>query len=305
MELSVIIPTFNRAKILAKTLHALFEQKWRQFEIIIVDDGSKDETEKIIQNIEIPKDIKVLYFKQKNKGQGIARNLGVKKASGNITLFIGDDIIATPNLVEEHVKIHKEHLQENIAVLGRIEWHPELEITPFMEWVTNGSSILGKYGGHQFAYEKIKGKKEVDFDFFYTSNISLKTSLLKKEPFDENFQSYGWEDIELGYRLSKEKNLKIYYNESALAYHYHPMSEDMLISKMCQIGASAKIIDKKYPELKKYPSLQKRIIFHMLSNPISLMMLNTMKKIFQNKTLGAYYYYALSKKYFLQGLKKT
>lgn len=320
MNVSLIIPTHNRAEILKKTIEALFRQSEKPKQIIIIDDGSTDSTQKWIKNLfnmgsksnaqadttdqfqAEMEGIELQYLKQKNQGQGIARNLGIQKATGDIILLIGDDIIGSPNLVEEHRKIHEKHPESHIAVLGKIDWHPELKITPFMEWLTNGSSILGKYGGHQFAYEKLEGKEEADYNFFYTSNISLKTKLLKHYPFDPEFQKYGWEDIELGYRLTKKENLKIFYNPLAAAYHYHPMSEDSLAPRMRQIGASAKIIQKKYPELHKVPSRKKIWAFLLLSNPLSLFFFNMVRKILPSRKTNAYYYYARSKKYFLEGL---
>ncbi|MBI2464025.1 glycosyltransferase family 2 protein [Candidatus Peregrinibacteria bacterium] len=309
MDISVLIPTYNRAALLKKSLEALFEQSIKNFEIIIIDDGSTDTTKEIVKKMAseqkklIEKAIILRYFKQKNTGQGNARNFGIKHAQGDICLLIGDDIIGTQKFLEEHVKLHKKHHKENVAVLGRIEWHPDIKITPFMKWITNGSCILGKYGGHQFAFEKLEGKKEADYRFFYTSNISLKTSLLKKNPFDSDFQKYGWEDIELGYRLTKKMKLKIYYNPEALAFHYHPMNEKSLKPRMRQIAQSGFIIQKKYPELHAIPSRKKKFIFWLISNPLALSIFSIARKLLPLKKMSAYYYYALSKKYYLEGLK--
>lgn len=309
MDVSVIIPTYNRAALLKKTLEALFEQSIKNFEIIIIDDGSTDSTKKMMEKIssqrekQSTKKIRLKYIRQKNAGQGNARNAGIKHAQGDICLFIGDDIMGTQKLLEEHLKFHKKYNEKNAAVLGLIKWHPDLIVTPFMEWMTNGSCILGKYGGHQFAYEKLEGKKRADYHFFYTSNISLKTSILEKHPFDSNFQKYGWEDIELGYRLTKKEQLKIYYNFKAVAFHYHPMDEKSLKPRMIQIAQSASIIQKKYSELHAIPSRKKKTIFWLLSNPLSLSFFLILRKLLPSKKMNGYYYYALSKKYYLEGLK--
>lgn len=295
--ISIVIPTFNRAAILMCTIKALAAQTASKddFEVIIVDDGSTDETSKKLQTAKEVWGERLTVVMQKNKGQGIARNRGVEKAQGNIILFLGDDIFLEKNSVNGHIAFHKKHQKEREGLLGHIDWHPDLPKTPFLKWLTDGSSVLGKYGGHQFAYEKLQGKEKANFWFFYTSHISIKQSLVQKHPFDPVFSGYGWEDIELGYRLTKEENLDLYYDANIKAHHFHPMEESALERRMRSIGQSAHALQKKYPELKRVPPTWKKGIFRLLSHPTSLAFLKRQK----NPTL---YYYALSKKYFLEGL---
>lgn len=302
MLISVIIPTFNRAHILKECLQALYQQDLpeKDYEVIVVDDGSKDETKEIVGSFH--KKHNLTYLKQQNQGQGIARNHGVEKAKGKIVIFIGDDIIVTSDFLTQHLRYHLRYPDENRAVLGFVTWHPKLQLTPFMNWLTNGSTILGRFGGHQFAFEKLQGKEEADYNFFYTSNVSLKRSLIDKYPFDPSFSKYGWEDIELGYRLHRRVNLKLHYNPKAVGYHDHAMSEETLATRMRNIGSSAWILHHKYPELKKVPSLGKRFIFWLLSNPASLFLLRVLRNLTQGQMINLYFY-ALSKKYFLEGLR--
>jgi len=302
MQISVIIPTFNRAKILKECLHAVFKQDFplKDYEVIVVDDGSKDNTKEVVY--ELKEKYKNLYYHyQKNQGQGIARNTGIMHAKGGIVCFIGDDIIVCPEFLTEHIRVHLKYGGENVAVLGFVGWHPKLTITPFMKWLTNGSSVLGKFGGHQFAFEKLQNKQQADYNFFYTSNISLKRSLLDKYPFDPEFSGYGWEDIELGYRPHKRVGLRLIYNNKAIGYHDHAMTEDSLRGRMRSIGASAWIIHRKYPELKKVPSFWKKTLFRILACPASLWILSRLRNMSQGKWSDLYYY-ALSKKYFVEGL---
>lgn len=303
MLISVIIPTYNRSRVLKDCLGALLKQDLplKDYEIVVVDDGSRDDTSKVVQSF-ANKSLNIFYVRQENQGQGVARNAGIDKAEGEIILLIGDDIIASHDFLSQHLRFHLRYPDENEAVLGFTTWHPKLTLTHFMNWLTNGSSILGKFGGHQFAYEKLKDKEEADYNFFYTSNISLKRSLLEKYPFDPSFSGYGWEDIELGYRLHKRVGLKIHYNPNAIAYHDHIITEESMARRMESIGASAWIIHRKYPELQKVPPLWKQFIFWLLSNPLSLAVF----RFVRNTTQGRYsslYFYAISKKYFLAGLR--
>lgn len=297
MEVSIVIPTYNRADILRECLERLLKQKFvkDEYEIIIIDDGSTDSTAEVVENVKKTSKIPISYHFQKNQGQGIARNYAIKHALGKIIVLLGDDMLVTPDFLSQHIEYHRKHKSENEAVLGFIGWDPRLEINDFMEWLTNGSSVMGMFGGHQFAFEKLEGKKYANYNFFYTSNISIKRSLLMRNPFDTRFSSYGWEDIELGYRLTKKEKLVLYYNPKAISYHYHPMDEKGLAARMRNIGKSAHLIHAKYPELKKVPAKWKQSIFAIISSPLALWVLK------KNTTL---YYYALSKKYFLEGLRE-
>lgn len=303
MQVTVIIPTFNRAEVLRDCLERLIKQDFvkSEFEIIVVDDGSTDATKEAVENITKKSKVTISYLYQKNQGQGIARNYALRYAKGKITILIGDDILVLPDFIKQHVDFHRRHINENEAVLGFIGWDPRLEVNDFMDWLTNGSSVLGRFGGHQFAFEKLEGKKKANYNFFYTSNISLKTSLLRRNPFDSRFSSYGWEDIELGYRLTKREDLILYYNPRAIAYHFHPMNPESLAERMRNIGKSAYLIHAKYPELKKVPSKLKKIIFRVLSSKFSLNLLKRLNNLTDQK-YSALFYYALSKKYFLEGL---
>lgn len=302
MRFSVVIPTYNRSEILSQCLHALFTQDFdkSEYEIVVVDDGSQDATLEVLKKFQKKspsvRGPTLKFFHQKNCGQGVARNRGIAEALGEIILLLGDDIIATPQLLKEHGRVHERHPEENAAVLGFITWHPKLAVTPLMRFMEQGGAILGRFGGHQFAFDLLKGKSIADYRFFYTSNISLKRSLLLKFKFDPWFSGYGWEDIELGYRLTRKAGLTLYYESEAMAYHDHMMNELQFMSRMRSIGRSCHGIQEKYPELQRVPSRKKQLIFKILSNSISL---RFFKHLNQNL-----YFYGLSKKYFLEGLKE-
>lgn len=307
MQVTVIIPTYNRAEILKESLERLTAQDFikSEYEIIVVNDGSTDDTKKVVEKAVKVADkdgLEIHYLEQKNQGQGIARNYALRYAKGKVILFGQDDILVKPDFIKQHIDFHRKYRGENEAVVGFIAWDPRLEINSFMDWMTNGSSVLGKFGGHQFAFEKLEGKTQADYRFFYTSNLSLKKSLLKKHPFDTRFSSYGWEDIELGYRLTKKAGLKLYYNPKAIGYHYHPMDESSLKKRMQLVGKSAHLIHKKYPELGRVPSKLKKTIFWLLSNSLSLFILKKVRD-WSHDRFHTLYFYALSKKYFLEGLK--
>lgn len=101
MKLSIITPTYNRAELLYNAYEALKMQTSKDFEWIIVDDGSKDNTKEVIKNFILQKKIPIRYYYKKNGGKHTAVNLGVKKAKGELMLILDSDDV----LVLEAVKI--------------------------------------------------------------------------------------------------------------------------------------------------------------------------------------------------------
>ncbi len=291
--LSVIIPTFSRWEKLAKCLEALKKQTLSQdaFEVLLIDDGSRDETWDFL-NEELQNWSNLRIFHQKNAGQSTARNHGINEAQGQIVLFLGDDIYAAPSLLETHSKFHQRCPEEREACLGRVEWDTNSELTPFMEWLT--------HGGPQFAYHKLKEGEAATFWFFYTSNLSMKRSLLQRERFDQDFKGYGWEDIELGYRLQKNEGLKLIYQKEALAFHEHKSDEASLKVRMLNVGSQSLNKQKKHPELALVPTGLRRILLKSVSSNLFLFFFWLVKPLTPKP-----YWFLLSKHYFLRGQRKV
>jgi len=257
MKLSVIIPTHNRADTLEICLNKLTHQQGVDFEVIVVDDGSEDNTAKVVADF---KD--VIYIKQKASHQGTARNRGVKKATGDIIMFIGDDIFAEPGFLMQHMNVHIKNPDEEVVVLGYTTWDPFLEITSYMKFLESS--------GWQFAYHLLRPgftNHSEPYKFFYTSNISMKKSFFDKEKFNKKFTEYGWEDIELGYRLWKHNGMRLFYEPDAIAYHHHLMHETSLESRMQTVGRSAVKFEKLRPRVRIIPRGLKAVAIKILGLP--------------------------------------
>jgi GT2 family glycosyltransferase len=243
--ISVIIPTYNRIAKLLRVLRALEGQTLnrKDFEVIVVDDGSTDSTPTDMMALRETTALQLIYLRQSNKKQGAARNLGIKHARMPLVVFIGDDIIPAPNFLEEHLAYHrKSRISDNLAVIGYTTWPKDLRITPFMKYIA-------EYG-FQFGYSLIEGSGPVPFNFFYTSNISMPLSMLEglEHGFEEDFDTYGWEDIELGYRL-ESAGMRLCYNPAAVAYHDHPMDIPSFCQRQLKAGRASRVFLRKHPEL--------------------------------------------------------
>ena len=104
MKISVIIPTYNRYTFLKRALTSVFTQTYKPSEVIVIDDGSTDNTSQIKQDFP---DIK--YFYQQNKGVSSARNLGIKKASYEWIAFLDSDDEWHKDKLKEQVAFHKQN----------------------------------------------------------------------------------------------------------------------------------------------------------------------------------------------------
>lgn len=240
-DVSIIIPTYNRVEILLPSLLNLNCQRYPfdKFEVIVVDDGSSDDTRNKIKTIKNDLHYALHYIKQEKSGPAVARNKGIKQANADILLFTGDDILLNENLLAEHLKLHKKY--GNIAVLGFVDWSNKIEISDFMRFLSPN--------GFQFRYGNIKDVNNCGFQHFYTSNISLNKEWFKNDLFDEDFSCANLEDTELGYRLEK-KGLRIMLNEDAIGYHVHQIDLYYFCQRMKLTGKTSLLLLKKHPELR-------------------------------------------------------
>ncbi len=244
--LTVILATYNRRPILERTLDALDAQS-RPVSIVVVDDGSTDDTWPWLETRAArPSGSRLRIDRQDNQGQGRARNRGLRYVEDGLVLFIGDDIIAQPDFVAQHLAAHAD-IATPRAVVGFTDWYrDEVRVTPLLQMINTQ--------GHQFGYAHMEPGQEVPFTCFYTSNISLPRHLLGDAPFDPAFSEYGWEDVELGYRLSR-KGLPIVYHPGASARHLHPMNLTLVFARQRQVGRGIHTLLRLHPELADSPHL--------------------------------------------------
>ncbi|MCS7030606.1 MAG: glycosyltransferase [Gloeomargarita sp. SKYG116] len=204
MFLSVVIPTYNRRPILAKALYALEQQDWAgPYEVIVVDDGSTDDTLTWLQThqTELPH---VRWYAQAHQGPAAARNWGITQAQGDTIVFIDSDLVVTPVFL----RAHAEQLQAAYQRLGH------------QKCFTYGRVVNTSNFEHP-TQEPFK-LTDVSRAFFATGNVAIAKKWLELAGgFDTDFQFYGWEDLELGVRL-KKLGLVLIPCPLAVGYHWHP-----------------------------------------------------------------------------------
>jgi glycosyltransferase involved in cell wall biosynthesis len=245
-RVSVIVPTFNRSQMLVKCLRALERQTVlpQEFEVIVVDDGSTDDTATALAGLTMPFHVK--YVRQANAGPGSARNEGIRHATGELVLFIGDDILSDPRLIESHLAAHASRSDPGVAILGHIDWPPGMSRSAVMDFVCGPATL-------QFAYAFIPNLPALDFRFFYTSNISLKRQFLLEAAadgvtFDADFTAAAFEDSEFAMRLER-RGLRIVYAADAVAYHDHWMDLDSFSRREYSAGRMAVVFYRKHPQI--------------------------------------------------------
>ena len=179
---SAIIPTFNRGWIITEAVESILNQNYLNIEIIVIDDGSTDDTAKKL----FPYLNRITYIKQENKGVSAARNLGIKKSAGMLTAFLDSDDLWT----KEKISCQVDFFQNN----------PDAMICQTEEiWIRNGKRVNPKH-----RHKKPSGmifEPSLNLCLVSPSAVMIKKELFKITGyFDENLPAC--EDYDLWLRIS-------------------------------------------------------------------------------------------------------
>lgn len=261
IKVSLIIPTYNKASRLKIVLESLKRLKCEQnFEVIIVNDGSDDNTEVLLNQYETQlENLELRIITIKNSGRSFARNIGIKASRGNLLIFSDDDLILSSDFITSHMRMHKD--ARNLVVHGQILSLPHLK---FFKNPSTGELYNGEIAKEQLRSKIITTEMFVNNEIesylsdnqkiskfendiinlyerttindsyvrwigFTGGNISvLKNNLETAGFFDSNMGiEWGCEDLELGFRLYKN-GLQFMYSCDAKNYHLNHYRKEFL-----------------------------------------------------------------------------
>lgn len=181
---SVIIPLFNKEKHIKRTLESVLKQTFKDFEIIIIDDGSSDNSYEIVQSIS---DDRIILVKQKNKGVSQARNNGIRKAKGKYITFLDADDEWVPEKLNQHFELHNgnPNLVWSCSAYRKVSYKNERDIIYSIEGVLpNTIEAI------------INGLK------IWTGTVIVNKGVFKEKRFLFNISLSNSEDRELWFKLA-------------------------------------------------------------------------------------------------------
>lgn len=182
MLFSVIIPTYNREKLIGRAIKSVLNQSFEDFEIIVIDDGSEDRTEHVVNSF---KDERIKYIYQENAERSVARNKGIQNTSGQWICFLDSDDVYLPY----HLSTLESNISKNddpkLFITGNLIQNENIKIEHQLIDTLN-SNIL----------EEIANK------FILMNSVCVHSSILIKNRFDPKYNI--WEDTHLWLRIAAQ-----------------------------------------------------------------------------------------------------
>ncbi len=232
---SVIVPTYRKRGMLEPTLRSLAAQTYpaELFEVVVVDDCSADGTREYLAGLDPPHRLVALSHEE-NRGRAAARNTAIRAATGDLVVFVDDDMRCEPDLIEQHVVFHQSHPRS--VAIGNALTAPELGHATVY-------SYLDGMGVHRLAPDSRAPAR-----YFVTNNASVaRRHLVEVGMFDESFRRYGFEDTELAFRLEDEAKLDFWYCSRAVAYHLHAQTLDDVLAKRLDTALPLRRLLERHP----------------------------------------------------------
>lgn len=239
--ISVVIPTYNRAHIISKSIESVLSQTYKNIELIVVDDGSSDKTEKLLKKI---KDDRFKYVRlEMNSGMCNARNVGTKMSTGNfIAIHDSDDIWNLEKLEKQYKLMKTTDCDLSFCKMRRINMGRKEQVVPSKDISIDG----GLY------HELLKG------NFIASITIMMKKELANKVEFDPEVRRFTDWDFVL--RVIKA-DYKISYLPEILATSYIQNDSTAIISNKYE---SLEFIYKRYKDdIMSYPDAHAIFLYNL------------------------------------------
>lgn len=285
IDFSVIIPAFNAGEFITRTLNSVANQTYTNFEIVITNDGSVDNTETIINEyIKAHPSLQIHFSYQTNKGIGSARNNGINRAKGKYLAFLDADDCWYPDKLE---KAHEVLLKfPDIDIL----FHDEVEVR-----IDGTRRILNYSMLDDPAYDDL---------LFNGNRLSTSATVVKRETgqklngFSENLDFNSAEDYDFWLRLAKN-NAKFYYLNIVLGEYIR--ISDSVSKKIIYHATNSFNVIKYHVNMMMVENRHDKPFLHKMTNNLeSLNFFNIARAFFleRNYKKSLHYYKLASKKRF-------
>ena len=187
---SVVLPTYNRASLIGRAISSVLAQSYSNLELLVIDDGSTDETSKVVAEF---RDIRVKYIPLKqNTGAGAARNVGIRMAKGKFLAFQDSDDEWLPSKLAKQMSA----FERGSVRLGMV--------------YSDMHTILGDGTVLYFAAPSVASKRLINptTRFYQVCNLGVQSAVIKREYLDAaghfNESLPAFEDLEMFIRLSRQ-----------------------------------------------------------------------------------------------------
>jgi glycosyltransferase involved in cell wall biosynthesis len=200
---SVIIPTYNRAKFIQQTIKSMLDQDFEDFELIVVDDGSTDNTEDIVSAIH---DKRLTYLKKENAERAAARNYGARHAKGKYVNFFDSDDLAYPH----HLSMANSFIQRNS--------NPEIFHLGYDIKDVDGRLLSKVETANDINRNIIRG------NFLSCNGVFIRQDIIITNPFNEDRALSSLEDWELWIRMASRYNFRQVSGVTSTVIHHDERS---------------------------------------------------------------------------------
>lgn len=196
LNITVIMPAYNSGRYIKSSVKSILNQTYKDFEFIIIDDGSTDNTAEIIESF---KDSRIIYKKTEHKGTSSALNYGLSIASGNWIARIDSDDLNVPSKLQKQAEFISSNPEYDIISSWSVYFKEPFKIL----------FLLREPVEHEDIYNYLNLHNPVN-----SSGVIYKKSIIKKAKYNENFKRL--EDLELYFRIRDE--VKFYNIPEFLTY---------------------------------------------------------------------------------------
>ncbi len=249
MDFSVIIPTYNASKTIERCVNSMLNQSLIPDiagEVIVVDDGSTDDTLDKLKTIRSNEPTLHIVEHEQNRGRAVARNSGLKQATGDMLFFLDSDMTAEPEYIQSHFQYYKVNSQIT-GIVNKYVRGNEVPVNKFTKYLyrkNRGAAKVGE-GGNVPTHQVLIGCTSM-----------RRTVYDQVGGFDENIVSYGGEDTEFAFRIAKQTESRFIYTQKTVLQHHHYRSLQQTRKLLYEYGReSLPYLINKYPDLAKHVGL--------------------------------------------------